>query len=141
MLNSGAIGFNAFLGLLVLVPLLLAFVVKGEIERIDRALSELKPDPSGSQPPPTPAPAPAGTQSPAPAPAPTPTEGGQENQPPATEAAAQPDPPPLEATIEPEPPKAGTSIATIVAIHISGLVIRGLLSGMVRRSGNRDEVS
>lgn len=134
MPSSGAIFLNILLGALVLVPVLLAFVVKAEIEKIDRMLSELKPDRSGSQSPPAPADAGGGATAAPPEPEPA--------QPPAAEATPQTNPQSAEIPFAPEPPKAGanlpTGLITTVAINVSGIIIRGLLSGMVRRNRKRD---
>ncbi|GEM_PF-3248811 len=132
MPSSGTIFLNVFLGLLVLVPLLLAFVVKAEIERIDRALADRKADQGGSQSPPARADAGAGTAA-----------GEAAVQPPAAEAAPRPEPPPVEVRIEPKPPRtAGVNLPRgdirIVAINTSGLIIRGLLWGMQRRRRKRE---
>lgn len=131
MPSSGAIFLNILLSALVLVPVLLAFVVKAEIEKIDRMLSELKPDRSGSQSPP--APADAGVRAAA---APEPA------QPPVAEATPQTDPQSAEISFAPEPPKSRANLPagliTTVTINVSGIIIRGLLSGMARRNRKRD---
>lgn len=132
MPSSGAIFLNILLGALVLVPVLLAFIVKAEIEKIDRMLSELKPDRSGSQSPP--APADAGVRAAAAAPEPA--------QPPVAEATPQTDPQSAEISFAPEPPKSRANLpaglVTTVTINVSGIIIRGLLSGMARRNRKRD---
>lgn len=132
MPSSGTIFLNVFLGLLVLVPLLLAFVVKAEIERIDRALADRKADQGGSQSPPARVDAGAETAA-----------GEAAVQPPAAEDAPRPEPPPVEVRIEPKSPRTGgvnlpRGDIRIVAINTSGLIIRGLLWGMQRRRRKRE---